>query len=459
MSGVFAVYSTDKKINIAETIYYGLYALQHRGQQSAGIAVRDKEVIEWYKAKGLVPEIFTAENLDTLPGDAGIGHVRYSSAGNLSAGFIEPLVLKYISGYMAIAKNGRIINANQLRKELEEAGYMFHTQNDTEVMAALLTKYRISSEHIEDAVEHMLEHIKGAYAISMITPRYLIAFRDPLGIRPLCIGKIEDSTYIVASESAAIDAVGGEFVRDVLPGELVMIDSKGIQSRMLANNKKSSLCIFEYVYFARPDSIIDGAATHDARVNAGRILAKEFPVDADVIIGVPDGGVDMAMGYAQESNIPLALGLLRNKYVGRTFIAPQQNSREMAVKIKFNPIKTEVKGKRVILIDDSIVRGTTTKVLVKMFRDAGAKEVHLRVGSPPYKYPCYYGVDTSSRAQLLASLGNKERIRQEIGSDSLEYISFEGIKKAPCCSNLDFCTACFTGNYPTEIPKEEGDKQ
>ena len=454
MSGIFGVYSKDKSVNIAETIYYGLYALQHRGQQSAGIAVRDKDLIEWYKAKGLVPEVFKASDLDKLPGDAGIGHVRYSTSADVSKGTIEPLVLKYISGYMAIAKNGNIINANQLREELEANGCMFHTTNDTEVLAALLTKFRIGSEHIEDSVEQMVKYIHGSYAITMITPRYLIGLRDPLGIMPLCIGKINDSTYIISSESAGIDAVGGKFVRDVEPGELVLIDANGIQSRRLFECKKSSLCIFEHVYFARPDSIIDGASTHDARVNAGRILAKEHPVDADVVIGVPDGGTDMAFGYAQESQISVAAGLLRNKYVGRTFIAPYQNDREIAVKIKFNPVKTEVKDKRVVLIDDSIVRGTTTKILVRMLREAGAKAVHLRICSPPYKFPCYFGVDTSSRGQLLASNNDKEAICKWIGADSLEYISYEGIMKAPINSMTGFCTSCFTGIYPIEVPKE-----
>lgn len=454
MSGVFGVYSKDKSVNIAETIYYGLYALQHRGQQSAGIAVRDNELIEWYKAKGLVPEVFKPTDLEKLPGDAGIGHVRYSTSGDVSKGTIEPLVLKYISGYMAIAKNGNIINSNELREELEANGCMFHTTNDTEVIAALLTKFRIGSEHIEDSVEQMVKYIKGSYAITMITPRYLIGLRDPLGIMPLCIGKINDSTYIISSESAGIDAVGGHFIRDVEPGELVLIDSNGIQSRKLFECKKSSLCIFEHVYFARPDSIIDGASTHDARVNAGRILAKEQPVEADVVIGVPDGGTDMAFGFSQGSGIPVAAGLLRNKYVGRTFIAPNQNDREIAVKIKFNPVKTEVKGKRVVLVDDSIVRGTTTKILVRMLREAGAKEVHLRICSPPYKFPCYFGVDTSSRGQLLASNNDKEAICKWIGADSLEYISYEGILKAPINSRVGFCTSCFTGIYPIDVPKE-----
>ena len=454
MCGIFGVYSKDKSVNIAETIYYGLYALQHRGQQSAGIAVRDNELIEWYKAKGLVPEVFKAADLEKLPGDAGIGHVRYSTSGDVSKGTIEPLVLKYISGYMAIAKNGNIINANALREELEANGCMFHTTNDTEVIAALLTKFRIGSEHIEDSIEQMVKFIKGSYAITMITPRYLIGLRDPLGIMPLCIGKIYGSTYIISSESAGIDAVGGQFIRDIEPGELVLIDSNGIQSRKLFECKSSSLCIFEHVYFARPDSIIDGASTHDARVNAGMILAKEHPVDADVVIGVPDGGTDMAFGYAQESQISVAAGLLRNKYVGRTFIAPYQNDREIAVKIKFNPVKTEVKDKRVVLIDDSIVRGTTTKILVRMLREAGAKAVHLRICSPPYKFPCYFGVDTSSRGQLLASNNDKEAICKWIGADSLEYISYEGIMKAPINSMTGFCTSCFTGIYPIEVPKE-----
>ncbi len=454
MSGVFGVYSKDKSVNIAEKIYYGLYALQHRGKQSAGIAVRDKDLIEWHKDKGLVPEVFKGPDLDKLPGDAGIGHVRYSSSGDVSKGNIEPLVLKYISGYMAIAKNGNIINANHLRGKLEADGCMFHTTNDTEVLAALLTKFRISSEHIEDSVEQMVKYIQGSYSIVMITPRFLIGLRDPLGIMPLCIGKINGATYVISSESAAIDAVDGEFIRDVEPGELVLIDSDGIQSRRLFDCKKSSLCIFEHVYFARPDSIVDGASTHDARVNAGRILAKEHPVQADVVIGIPDGGTDMAYGFAQESNIVAPAGLLRNKYVGRAFIAPNQNAREIAVKIKFNPVKTEVKGKRVVLIDDSIVRGTTTKTLVRMLREAGAKEVHLRIGSPPYKYPCYFGVDTSSRGQLLASKNDKETICEWIGADSLEYISYEGIIKAPVNSKVDFCTSCFTGVYPVDVPKE-----
>jgi len=450
--GVFGIYNNDD-YDVARLTYYGLYALQHRGQESAGIAVNDGGTILYHKDMGLVSEVFNDVVLNHLKGKMAIGHVRYSTTGASQRENAQPIVAKYISGQMALAHNGNIVNAAQLRNEMEERGAIFQSTNDTEIIANLISRYRISSNSIEETLSKVMKDIRGSYAIVMLTPDMVIGMRDPHGIRPLCIGKMGNS-YILASESSAIDAVGAEFVRDVRPGEIVLIGNDGITSVQTEAAPESKLCIFEFVYFARPDSYIDGASVHRARMEAGRRLAIEHPVEADLVIGAPDGGLNAALGYARESGIPYGQGLLKNKYVGRTFIQPSQGLREIGVKIKFNVIKNEIEGKRVVMIDDSIVRGTTTRRIVQMLKNAGAKEVHMRVSSPPYRYPCYFGIDTPSTKELVASANSIDDIKEMIGSDSLGYLSLEGLLKTPVGAKCGFCTACFDGKYPMEVPAE-----
>ncbi len=450
--GVFGVYS-DGTIDAARTTYTGLFALQHRGQESTGIAVNDSGTIIYQKGMGLVHEVFDNIMLEHLKGQCAIGHVRYSTTGASKLENAQPMVVKYRVGQMALAHNGNIINAAELRTEMENSGAIFQSTNDTEVIANLISRNRISSESIDVTLQKVMKAIKGSYAIILLTPKRLVGMRDPDGIRPLCIGR-KGNSYLLSSESSALDAVEAEFVRDVHPGEIVLIGQEGIQSVLTEAPKCASLCVFEFVYFARPDSFIDGASVHEARVEAGRILAREHPVDADMVIGAPDGGLDAALGYSRESGIPYGHGLIKNRYVGRTFIQPDQSQRESGVRIKFNAMRSEIEGKRIIMIDDSIVRGTTTRRIVQMLKDAGAKEVHLRISSPPYRFPCYFGIDTPSAKQLVASEHTVEDICSIIGADSLAYLSLEGLLKAPrgCFSN--FCTGCFKGNYPVEVPKE-----
>ena len=451
--GVFGIINNDN-FNTAKMVYYGLYSLQHRGQESAGIAVKNGNTILCHKDMGLTPEVFNEIILNQLQGEVAIGHVRYSTTGDSSLTNAQPLVLRYRNGNMALAHNGNLVNAASLREELEAQGAIFQSTNDTEVIANLISRYRVMSEDIVDTLKKVMNDIKGSYAITMITPKRLVGMRDPYGIRPLCLGK-KGNSYVIASESCSLDSIGAKFIRDIEPGEIVLIDELGnLETHKCEKKVKSALCIFEHVYFARPDSIIDGVSTHMARIEAGRILAKEHPVDADIVIGAPDGGLDAALGYSRESNIPYGHGLIKNRYVGRTFIQPIQKQREKGVSIKFNPIKSEIEGKRVIMIDDSIVRGTTTKQIVTMLKEAGATEVHMRVSSPPYKYPCFFGIDTSTRKQLVAFESSVEEIRKLIGADSLNYLSLEGLLKTPIGSKIGFCTACFNGNYPMEVPYE-----
>ena len=366
------------------------------------------------------------------------------------------MVIKYKNGQMAIAHNGNLVNSALLRNAMEEQGALFQTTSDTEVIANLISRYRVSSDGIKDTLPKVMKDLKGSYALVIATPKKLVGIRDPQGIRPLCIGK-SGGSYILASESCALDAVGAEFIRDVKPGEIVLIDKDGLTSVQTETTERSRLCIFEFVYFARPDSIIDGVSVHRARVEAGRRLAVEHPVDADIVIGAPDGGLNAALGYSRESGILYGQGLLKNRYVGRTFIQPEQGKREIGVKIKFNAMKSEIAGKRVVMVDDSIVRGTTTRRIVQMLKDAGAKEVHMRVSSPPYRFPCYFGVDISSSKQLIASKYSIEEIRDIIGADSLAFLSLEGLMKVPVGADCGFCTACFDGKYPMDVP-QEGDK-
>lgn len=447
--GVMGIY-TDSKDNTAQLLYYGLYALQHRGQESAGIAVMDKGEIQFHKEMGLVPEIFNEENLSQLVGNAGIGHVRYSTTGESFVRNAQPLVVKYKNGSLALAHNGNLVNASALREVMEESGALFQTTIDTEVVASLIAKYH--KEGIVNAVKKAMELIKGSYALVLTAEDKLIGVRDNFGIRPLCLGKLE-SGYVLASESCALDAVGAEFVRDVEPGEIIVIDENGIESIQSSKVCAKRSCIFELIYFARPDSTIDGTNVYVSRHKAGQILARESKVDADVVIAVPDSGVAAAIGFAEASNIPYGIGLIKNRYIGRTFIQPDQALRERGVRIKLNVLKENVKGKRVIIIDDSIVRGTTSKHLVEILKKAGAKEVHMRISSPPVKYTCHFGIDTPYRKHLVGANMNVEEIRQMIGADSLAFISIDGLKEATGQEDV-FCKACFDGQYPMEVPRE-----
>lgn len=451
--GVFGIYNKNN-FNPAEMTYFGLYALQHRGQESAGIAVNDNGTIIYHKEMGMVLEVFDDVIIRHLQGKVAIGHVRYSTAGESLKENAQPLVIKYTKGHMAVAHNGNLVNADQIREELESKGCIFQTTTDSEVIAALLSRERIRHHSIEDSLVEVMREIKGAYSLLVMTPHKLIAARDPLGMRPLCIGKKEDS-YIFASETAALETVGAEFIRDVNPGEIVVVNEDNIRSIQTEVPEESRMCIFEYIYFARPDSVIDGASVYEARLEAGKILAREFPVEADLVFGVPDSGLVAALGYSRESGIPYGDGLMKNRYIGRTFIQPSQGMREQSVRLKLNPFKSQVEGKRIILIDDSIVRGTTSKRIVKMLKDAGAKEVHMRISSPPVKYPCYFGIDTPHRQHLIACHNTVEEIAETIGADTLQFLSIEGLKKTPIGARCGFCTACFDGNYPIKVSKEE----
>jgi len=451
--GVFGIYDNDNH-DVARLTYFGLYALQHRGQESAGIAVNDGGTILYHKDMGLVPEIFNDVVLNHLKGKIAIGHVRYSTTGASLRENAQPMVVKYRGGQIALAHNGNLVNASEIRNKLEEHGAIFQSTNDTEVIVNLISRYCLTSASIEETLANTVKEIKGSYALVILTPDSLVGIRDPFGIRPLCIGKLNNS-YILASESCALDAIGADFIRDVNPGEIVIIDKDGLKSVNSGYCRESKLCILEFVYFARPDSVIDGACVHHARVEAGRQLAREHPVDADIVIGAPDGGLNAALGFSRESGIPYGQGLLKNKYIGRTFIQPTQDKREIGVRIKFNAMRSEIEGKRVVMVDDSIVRGTTTRRIVQILKSAGAKEVHMRISSPPYKYPCYFGIDTATRKQLVASNNSIEEIREMIGADSLGYLSLEGLLKTPRGAKCGFCTACFDGGYPVEVPEKE----
>ncbi len=453
--GVFGVYSQDEDLDPSRLTYYGLFALQHRGQESAGIAVNNHGTILYRKEMGMVTEIFDDVVLDYLKGHSAIGHVRYSTAGDSLAENAQPLVIKYTKGHMALAHNGNLTNANLLRHQLEGQGTIFQTTTDSEVIAALLSRARIRYSSIEESLMDVMKTINGAYSLLVMTPHKLLAARDPLGMRPLVIGK-KDNSYVFASESCAFDALGIEFVRDVKPGEVIIVDRDGIRSMTSERAAKhSAMCSFEYIYFARPDSVMEGLEVYTSRYRAGQVLAKEHPVDADVVIGVPDSGLSAAHGFADASNIPIVDGFMKNRYVGRTFIQPDQALRELGVHLKLNPIRSQVEGKRVIMIDDSIVRGTTSRRIVNLLREAGALEVHVRVSSPPVTHSCFYGIDTPERQNLVASAHTIDEICQIIEADSLGYISEEGLISTMDGANCQFCTACFNGRYPTRIEDEE----
>lgn len=455
--GVFGIYDLNGS-DVASSIYYGLFALQHRGQESCGIAVSDtngpKGKVSSCKGMGLVNEVFLPGSLDDLPGDIGVGHVRYSTAGASTRENAQPLVLNYIKGTLALAHNGNLINALELRRELEYGGAIFQTTIDSEVIAYHVARERVNTATAEEAVGNAMKKMKGAYSLIVMSPRKLIGARDPYGFKPLCIGK-RDRAYIITSETCALETLGAEFVRDVEPGEIVTITKDGISSdtSMCLSRDEQARCIFEYIYFARPDSHIDGVSVYGSRIRAGRYLAMDSPVEADLVVGVPESGNAAALGYSLESGIPYGTAFVKNGYVGRTFIKPKQSSRESSVRVKLNVLKEAVYGKRVIMIDDSIVRGTTSDRIVSMLKEAGAKEVHMRVSSPPFLWPCYFGTDVPAREQLIAYNRSVDEIRQIIGADSLAYLGLNRLSEI--AEGLPICTGCFNGKYPMEPPKED----
>lgn len=452
--GVFGVYSKET-MDVASQTYFALYALQHRGQESCGIVVNDKGIFSYHKDLGLVPDVFNEGNLRKLGmGNIAIGHVRYSTTGKSNRSNAQPLVVRHIKGPMAIAHNGNLVNARELREKYELNGGIFHNTNDTEVISYAITEQRLIQPSIEKAVEQAMYKFKGAYSLVIMSPKKLIAARDPQGFRPLCMGETETGAIVFASESCALDSIGAKFIRDVEAGEIIIVDENGVHSVKAHCGQKTSMCVFEYVYIARPDSVIEGSGVHQARLNAGKILWKESPVEADVVVGVPDSGLDAALGFSMASGIPYGVGFIKNRYVGRTFIQPSQSQRSNSVRIKLNVIKDVVKGKRVVLIDDSIVRGTTSARIVNLIREAGATEVHMRISSPPFTNPCYFGLDIDSKENLIACQMSIEEIAKEIGADSLGYLSIEGVKRIAENAKCNFCTGCFTGDYPVKVPKD-----
>ncbi len=455
--GVFGIYDFDGG-DVASTIYYGLFALQHRGQESCGIAVSKtsgpKGRVTSYKDMGLVNEVFTKEILDKLEGDIGVGHVRYSTAGESTRENAQPLVLNYVKGTLALAHNGNLINAAELKRDLEYTGAIFQTTIDSEVVAYHIARERLNSSSAEEAVRRAAAKLKGAFSAVVMSPRKLIGVRDPFGFKPLCIGK-RDNAYIIASETCALETIGAEFVRDVEPGEVVTISPEGgIQSdrTLCLPREKEARCIFEYIYFARPDSRIDGVSVYHSRILAGKFLAADSPVEADLVVGVPESGNAAALGYSLESGIANGTAFVKNGYVGRTFIKPGQSSRESSVRVKLNVLREAVRGKRIVMIDDSIVRGTTCGRIVNMLKEAGAAEVHVRISSPPFLWPCYFGTDIPEREQLIAYNRSVEDIRKIIGADSLAYLKIERLHEL--ADGLEICKGCFTGAYPLEPPKE-----
>ena len=446
----------DEKTGVASSVYYGLYAQQHRGQESAGIVVNDDGLFTVHKDSGLVNEVFSKATLESLgQGTMAIGHVRYGTLGTKKKENAEPIVINHMKGRLAISTGGRLVNAAELKSELEMQGMIFHTTSDAEIVSYVITKERLTSSSIEEAVSKSMDKLKGGYCMLLMSPRKLIAVRDPNGFHPLCYGKRENGQYVVASETCSLDAVGATFIREILPGEIVVFSTDGIKSlKDHCGKKPEALCVFEYVYTARPDSTICGCSVHEARKRAGALLSEACPVEADVVVGVPDSGLDAALGYAEATGIPYGIGLIKNKYIGRTFIAPGQSERENLVRIKLNPVSSTVKGKRVVLVDDSIVRGTTSARIVRLLRSAGATEVHFRSSAPAFLNPCYYGTDIDSKDALIANNHTVEEIAKIIGADSLAFLRLEDVTRlgeSGTCKG--YCTACFDGNYPTEIPK------
>lgn len=448
--GVFGIYS-DGSVNPAYAAYNGLLALQHRGQESCGIAVNDRGAISCSKDMGLVSEVFSHETLDRLIGQMAVGHVRYSTAGASVRENAQPLVMRYVKGTLAIAHNGNLTNAYELHQKLARQGCIFQTTIDTEVVAYMIARERVNAPSIEEAIHRVMPKIQGAYSMVVMSPQKLIAFRDPHGFRPLCIGKV-GNCWVFASETCALDACGAEFVRDVRPGEIVIADKNGLRNIYDPVSVKKSLCIFEYIYFARTDSTIDGISVYEARKEAGRLLARQKPMEADMVIGVPESGIDAAIGYSEESGIPYQKGIVKNSYIGRTFIKPNQSERERSVRIKLNALSTAVRGKRVIMLDDSIVRGTTSARIVSMLKECGAKEVHLRISSPPFLWPCYFGTDIPSKDELIACHHSVEEIGEMSYADSIDFLRLENLPKMLGGQCGGYCDACFSGHYPAEIP-------
>ncbi len=454
--GVFGIFATGKT-DVTGPMFYGLHALQHRGQEGCGMVVADDGVFRDYKDLGLLNEVFVPSVMAKLgQGNMGVGHVRYGTSVTNNRANCQPIVVRHSKGSLAMAYNGNVVNTEELREELEAKGAIFHTSSDTEVMSCIVAMERLTSASIEEAVCKAMYRIKGAYSTIVMSPTKLIALRDENGIRPLCYGQTPTGEYIVASETCALDAVGAKFIRDIEPGEIVVFSKDGIKSiREHCGKRPSSLCVFEYIYFARPDSVVDGCSVHEARVRAGAFLALKDNVEADVVIGVPDSGIDAAIGYARQSGIPYAIGLIKNKYIGRTFIAPEQKTRQDKVKLKLNAVSHVVNGKRVVLVDDSIVRGTTSAVLVKLLRDAGATEVHMRVSAPPFIGCCYYGTDIDNEECLIANRCSMEEMAQVVGVDSLGFLDLEDVGKlANTDKECNYCMGCFTKQYPAEIPAD-----
>lgn len=451
--GVFGILS-NKKENLGKLVYYGLYALQHRGQESCGIVVNDDGMFSSYKDLGLVSEVFSEDTLSHLSdGTMAVGHVRYGTTGGTIRNNCQPIEVNHQKGKMALAHNGNLSNALELRDKLELSGAIFHTTSDTETIAYMITRERLTAPSIEDAVSRAMDALEGAYSLILMSSAKMIAVRDPYGFRPLCYGKMQDGTYVIASESCALTAVGAELVRDLLPGEILVFSEQGIEScREHCGIRKQKTCIFEYIYFARPDSVIDKISVSAARIQAGKILAQKKPVRADLVIGVPDSGLDAALGFSQALGIPYGIGLVKNKYIGRTFISPGEKERLDLVRMKLSPIISAIRGKRVVLIDDSIVRGTTSKQIVNLLREAGAKEIHMRISAPPFLHPCYYGTDIDSEENLIASHHGEEEIADLIGADSLGYLPLECLHEL--IGNHAYCDACFSGNYATKIPQD-----
>lgn len=449
--GVFGVIST-KRSNVAGITYYGLYALQHRGQESCGIVVNDDGMFSSYKDLGLVSDVFSQETLAQLPeGNMAVGHVRYGTTGGTTRNNCQPIEVNHQKGKMALAHNGNLSNALELRDKLELSGAIFHTTSDTETIAYMITKERLTASSIEEAVCRAMDSLEGAYSLVLMSSAKMIAARDPYGFRPLCFGRLHHGGYVIASESCAISAVGAEFIRDVEPGEILVFSENGIKSYTEHCGKQNrKTCIFEHIYFARPDSVVDGISVHEARMRAGKLLAETYPANADIVIGVPDSGLDAALGFSRASGIPYGIGLIKNKYIGRTFISPGQEERVDRVRIKLSPVESVIEGKRVVLVDDSIVRGTTSKRIVKLLREAGAKEIHMRISAPPFLHPCYYGTDIDSEENLIACHHSMDEIAELIGVDTLGYLPVEKLDRL--VESKHYCAACFNGEYPTQIP-------
>ncbi len=453
--GVFGIYRVNDELDCVSIAQDALYGLQHRGQESAGIAVNKDGEFICVKDLGKVSAVFSDKNLSKLPnGKIVLGHVRYTPFANLDRASSQPLVIRYIKGSLAISHNGSITNYTQIRNELESGGAIFQSNSNAELIAYVIATQRINSSSIEEAVIKSAEKIEGAYSLILSSPNKLIALRDPHGFRPLCLGKLLDS-YVVTSESCALDSIGAKFLRDIKPGEMLVIDDKGLHSQIIKTAEKTSFCMFEYVYIARPDSVINGVSVHLARKKAGEILYKEHPVEADIVCGVPDSGLDAAQGFSKASGIPYAIGFVKNKYIGRQISGRHQDKKERLLKTKLNALKANVEGKRVVIIDDSIIRGNTSKHIVKLLRDAGAVQVHMRISSPPFRHPCYFGTDIKSQDELIANRMTADEICRYIGADSLGYLSLDGLSKIADNAEIGFCDGCFSGNYCAPIPQEE----